>query len=208
MLIPFNQLFARHKIKADWALHLGANTGQEAPVYDLLGIKRVIWVEALPDVHVQLYNNVAKYPGHIALQACLSDRDNEVVTFRRANNESQSSSFLEFGTHAASYPGTVFTEEIRMLTKRMDTFLFERGIDVGAGGFLNVDLQGAELLALRGCGDLLWFFDHAYIEVNTEEVYKGCPLVQDIDAHLAQFGLFPKETKMMKQGWGDRYYGK
>jgi len=206
MLIPFDQLFARHKIKPNGVLHLGANTGQEATTYDKLGIKQVIWVEALPDIHIQLHNNVSKYPGHVALQACLSDRDNEVVVFRRANNESQSSSFLEFGTHLQEHPGTLFIEEIKMLTKRMDNFLFERGIEIGTGWFLNVDLQGAELLALRGMGDLLYCFDSAYVEVNTRELYKGCPFVRDIDDYLIKFDLVGAETKMTKHGWGDKLY--
>jgi len=206
MLIPFDQLFARHKIKAKGVLHLGANTGQEAATYDKLGIKQVIWFEALPDIHIQLYNNVAKYPGHLAFQACLSDRDGEVVVFRRANNESQSSSFLEFGTHLQEHPGTVFCEEIRMLTSRVDTFLFDRGIEIGGGWFLNVDLQGAELLALRGMGDWLWLFDYAYVEVNTKELYKGCPFVRDIDDFLLRFDFLGAETKMTKHGWGDKLY--
>jgi len=199
-------VFRRYKIQTRGVLHLGANTGQEAEIYEKLGIQRVIWVEALEDVHARLVENVAKYPGHTALCACLSDKDGDNVVFNRANNESQSSSFLELGTHAKEYPGTVYTERIGMRTVRADTLLKYHDLRVGPGWFLNVDLQGAELLALKGLGDLLWCFSYAYIEVNIRELYKGCPMVEEIDAYLEPFLLVGRELKLMPQGWGDKLY--
>lgn len=207
MLIPFDQLWKRYRITSEGVLHLGAHLGQEALAYAALGVRRVVWVEALPDIHARLAERVAQYPGSVALRACLSEADGDKVTFRRANNESQSSSFLEFGTHAQEYPGTKFVEEIEMLTSRVDTLLREYEITIGTGWFLNVDLQGAELKALKGMGKLLWNFDFAYVEVNEKELYKGCPMVCEIDSYLDKFGFAGAETKMMKAtGWGDKLY--
>lgn len=206
MLIPFDQLFARHKIKATGVLHLGAHLGQEAEAYAAQGIRNVVWVEALPDIHMRLRKNVSNYPGHITFQACLSDKDDEEVVFRVASNEGQSSSYLEFGTHSTEHPSVVFTNSLKLKTSRLDTLLFRNGIALGERWFLNVDLQGAELKALRGMGGMLYRFDHAYIEVNERELYKGCPLVQEIDRYLGCFGFVGKETKMTNHGWGDKYY--
>lgn len=208
MLINFKDLFYRHQIKTEGVLHLGANYGQEAKAYASEGIKRVIWVEALADIHTQLVRNVSRYPGSVALCACLSDVDDQAITFNVANNEAQSSSMLEFGTHSQMHPSVVFEKKVQMFTTRVDTLLKRHRLELGKGWFLNIDLQGAELLALRGMGELLSHFDHAYIEVNTAELYKGCPLVGDIDAYLAGFGFHPKETLMMPQQWGDRYYNR
>jgi len=206
MLIPFDEMFARHSIKAPGALHLGASVGQEAAAYAALGVKTVIWVEALPEVHAMLAINTAKYPNSVALQACVGDRDGHVVTFRVANNEGQSSSMLEFGTHAQEHPLVLFVKEYRCTTVTVATLLRQHNLTVGPGWFLNVDLQGAELLVLKGMGDLLWQFNYAYVEVNEQYLYKGCPLVKDIDEYLARYGFVGKETKMMKQGWGDKLY--
>lgn len=208
MLIPFKDLFDRHKIKANGVLHLGANVGQERDAYACLGISRVIWVEALPDVYRQLVTNVAKYQEHIPLWACLSDIDGDVVTFNVADNGGQSSSFLEFGTHRKAHQNVHFVNRIEMVTTRLDSLLKENDIVLGTGWFLNVDLQGAELLALKGMGDLLWCFAWVYIEVNTSELYKGCPLVGEIDDYLGRFGFVRKETRMTPAGWGDAAYGK
>jgi FkbM family methyltransferase len=204
MLMPFDQLFARYKMGRGGVLHLGANTGQEAAMYDKLSIHRVVWVEALPDVYAQLVKNIARYPRQFALCACLGDEDEKEVTFHRANNGSQSSSYLELGTHAQEHPTTKFVEDIKMTTRRADTLLAT--YPVGPGWFLNVDVQGAELMVLKGMGDLLKEFAWVYVEVNIRELYVGCPLVAEIDDYLAKFDFIGMETKMMKQGWGDKLY--
>lgn len=206
MLIPFDYLFQKYKIQPSGVLHLGANTGQEAETYYKHGVRKVIWVEALPSVYEELVRNISKYPGSVALRACLSDKDDEWVAFNVANNEGQSSSMLEFGTHRKEHPTVKFVDRLQLRTSRLDTLLKQYRLSIDGGWFLNIDLQGAELLALRGMGDLLPKFDHAYIEVNTRELYKGCPLTQEIDAYLAPFGFLPMETKMTGAGWGDRYY--
>ena len=206
MLIPFDHLFRKYAVKTDQVLHLGANTGQEAEAYDEQGISRVIWVEALLEVWVKLRQHIVRFPGHTALLACLSDKDGEEVTFNVASNDSQSSSFLEFGTHSKEHPTVKFERIVEMTTVRLDTLLDRENIKIQMNGFLNADLQGAELLALKGMGDLLGRFRYAYIEVNEKELYQGCPLVGEIDDYLASFGFEGKEVKMTGAGWGDKFY--
>src|SRR4051812_33430535 len=73
MLIPFDVLFPKYRIKSATVVHLGANTGQEAESYARHGVKRVIWVEAIPAVAALLCDHVARFPGSEAICACLSD---------------------------------------------------------------------------------------------------------------------------------------
>lgn len=205
MLIPFDWLFAKYGIRTSDVLHLGASTGQEAEAYHRNGVKRVIWVEAVPSVFEKLRKHVARY-SDIALEACLSDVDDGIVMFHVASNDGQSSSLLEFGTHSVEHPSVTYIDDIQLTTSRSDTLLQKFGIVLGEGCFLNVDLQGAELLALKGMGRLLEKFRWAYIEVNEKELYVGCPLVNEIDDYLATFGFKGKETKMTDFGWGDKFY--
>lgn len=205
MLIPFDYLFTKYRLHPRGILHLGANTGQEAESYHHLLIKNVVWVEAIPEVHQKLQKHVKPY-GHIALQACLSDRDGEVMKFNISSNECQSSSFFEFGTHAQEHPTVKFVKSIELVTARVDTLLAANNIEIEKGWFLNVDLQGAELLALKGMGSLLEKFTEAYVEVNEKHLYKGCPLIGEIDTYLMGFGFVRKEKKMTGNGWGDAFY--
>jgi len=208
MLIPFDDLFRRHRIQATECLHIGANTGQEAEAYTKHGIRTVVWIEAERHTFEKLVMNVGNLVGHVCLRACVSDVDGKEVEFHVANNNGQSSSILEFGTHAVEHPTVQFVQNIRMRTSRVDTLLRAAGITFQDGAFLNIDLQGAELLAMKGMGALLPKFSHIYVEVNREELYKGCPLVGDIDQYLAHLGYEGKDEHWTGSGWGDKYYQK
>lgn len=207
MLIPFDYLFMKYQIKSTGVLHLGAHWGEEGEAYAAAGVKTVIWIEALEDAFGRLAKHVKELPGsHHCIRACVSDTDGKEVTFNIASNQGQSSSIFKFGTHAKEHPTVKYIRKEKMITARVDSLLETWGLKVGPGWFLNADLQGAELLALKGMGDLLWRFDHAYIEVNDRELYQGCPLTPEIDDYLADFGLSGMEAKMTGAGWGDKYY--
>lgn len=205
MLIPFHELFARHKIRPRGVLHLGASTGQEAEEYEKHGITDVIWVEAIPEVFRHLVSHVAPLK-HRCFNACLGDTDGKEVLFNVASNQGQSSSYLKFGTHATAHPNVTFTKSFKTNTIRVDTLLSRSPVKFEGPWFLNVDLQGAELLALRGMGELLYHFDWAYIEVNEKPLYIGCPLLPEMDDFMIKSGFARKEMKMTNWGWGDALY--
>jgi len=203
MLIELSELYKKYHINPTGVLHIGASLGQEAETYHQHGLK-VIWVEAIRDVYKQLCRNVLKYTGTISINACVSDKDGDIVDFNISNNEGQSSSLFEFGTHTIEHPGIVFTEKTRLHTARVDTLLRDRKIEPHEYDFVNLDIQGAELLALKGMD--LTHIRYVYIEVNERELYKGCPLLPEIDAYLKRFDLHRVETKMTNWGWGDAFY--
>lgn len=206
MLIPFDHLWQKYQIKSKDVLHLGAHFGEEGCTYHRCGVERVIWVEALPSAYRTLVKRID--PDDKALLACVGDKDGERVSFKIASNEGQSSSILDFGTHMREHPTVKFTGRIDMKTVRVDTLLESYSIRIAPGAFLNIDLQGAELLALKGMGNQIVHFDYAYIEVNRAELYKGCPMVEEIDAFLEPFGFERAETKWTGNGWGDALYVK
>lgn len=212
MLIPFDYLFRKYDIKARGVCHLGSSFGQEREAYAKQGIEWVIWVEAIPEVFEKLKENIKPYPHNIAINACLSDKDGERRKFRVASNDGQSSSLLEFGTHAQVHPSVKFVREFEVETVRFDTLMERNNLTellADCGWMANLDLQGMELACLRGFGDLLLNFKWAYVEINTERVYRNCPLVEDVDRYLKLFGFVRAETKMSgNHGWGDALYCK
>jgi FkbM family methyltransferase len=206
MLIDFRQLFPRYNINPKGVLHVGANVGEEAPVYLELGIKKQIWIEANPLTFIKLKQNLLQNPDALAFNECISDVDNKEVVFHISNNSSQSSSILELGTHLVAHPEVNYVDHLPMKAKRLATIL--RDIQgVSNYDFLNIDLQGAELLALRGLSIYLHQFKAVYLEVNKEELYKGCALVGEIDEYLSHYGFKRVETKWCgNTGWGDAIY--
>lgn len=206
MLIDFRQLFPRWNIKPKGVLHVGANRGEEAPIYNELGIKKVIWIEANEDIFKQLVNNIAQYPDQSAMCYCIGDEHDKPVTFHVSNNGSQSSSVLELGTHKIQHPEVHYIDHKPMVTKRIDKLFednFPKEID-----FINLDVQGFEGNVLKGMGDLLHQIKWAYIEVNKAAVYEKCLQVDDIDFYLSSFGFRRVETARWIGDWSDALYVK
>lgn len=207
MLIDFRQLFPKWRIKPTGVLHIGANVGEEAPVYDELGIKNVIWIEGNPDLMQRLNANLSPYPGQAAFNYVIGDEDGKDVVFHVSNNASQSSSILELGTHKIAHPEVHYVKDHKLKMRRIDHIVGTGPKDFDLCDFLNIDLQGAELMALKGMGELLRQFKWAYLEVNKAHLYEGCPLVEDLDMYLLGFGFKRVETSWAgNTNWGDALY--
>ena len=124
------------------------------------------------------------------------------LDFYLASN-GESSSLLEFGSHATSYPQIIFESTIKVRTKRLDEIVPNGQF----ADFLNVDVQGVELQALQGLGARLSEFKWVYTEVNKNEVYKECTKIVEIDEYLRNFGFARISTRwVFGKGWGDALY--
>jgi FkbM family methyltransferase len=205
MLIDFNTLWPKYNIAPKGVLHVGSSKGQETEHYVKLGVKDVVYIEALPSVFKDLVQHVKKFPGKFTcINACISEIDCGEVIFNVANNEGQSSSMLEFGTHAKQHPSVKFNDRLKLETIRLDTLHSKYNIQQ-THDFLAVDLQGADLFAIKSLGIMLNNFKWVYVEVNKDHVYMDCPLVGEVDEYLAHFGFKGVEEKWIGN-WGDKAY--
>lgn len=202
MLITIAELKEKFGIEPKSCLHIGASHGEEREAYRVNGIERVTWVEALPTVFPILLYNIQNYEGHRAINACIHETEGLELDFNVSSNDGQSSSIYEFGTHSDVHPDVTFTKKIKVITTRADSWVKE------APDMINLDIQGAELLALKS---MSWLKDVKYIytEVNEKELYKGCALIGEIDEYLKQFGFKRVLTRMAGSTfWGDAFYMK
>lgn len=209
MLIPYKELIKKYNIQPTGILHVGANTGQEAPDYYSSGVEKTIWVEADPTLMKHLISNLVPYSHHLVFNDCCTDEDGKEVTFNIANNGGQSSSILALGTHAQVHPEVHYVSFMSMRTTRIDTLLARNKLNIEDYSFVNIDIQGAELLCLKGFGELLNKVDHLYIEVNDNELYTGAALFPEVRDYLSTFGFTMREKVMSgNHGWGDCYFSK
>ena len=201
MLIPLSKLYAKYRIKSKGVLHIGAHWGEEFHEYTRFGMTNQIWVEADPDTYKTLVNKIGGYSGVHCVNACISDVNGEEVTFNVSNNDGQSSSILEFGTHAQVHPEVKYVRSFTTTTRRLDDmFTGLSGIN-----FLACDCQGNELKVLKGMGSLLDGIQYAYLEVNKKETYQGCALVEEIDAFLMDFRRV-ETADWVGDTWTDAFY--
>lgn len=204
MLINFNDAIRRYGFKVENVLHVGAYTAAEINLYKPHGAKHIHWVEANRGLCERLRKRLDPKLNLVTC-AVVSDRDGDTVKFNITNN-TQSSSILELGAHKDLFPGIRYVNSESRTTSTIDTIMENTNID-GRVDFLSIDIQGAELLALRGADDTLKKTDALLLEINEAEVYKGCALVQEIDEHLLAYGIERVETGLYKDHpWGDALY--
>ena len=137
--------------------------------------------------------------------AVITDKDNADIVFNVSNNI-QSSSVLEFGTHAQEHPWVVYVDKIYQKSITIDTFFETKNIDASKHNFWNFDIPGAELMALKGANKNIKYAKAIYLEVNEKELYKKCGLIEDIDLFLSQYNFKRIITRMTEHGWGDALY--
>lgn len=199
-----NALNSRN-IKFTGSLHVGAHDCEELGTYQRLFEilpENMLWIDALQDKVTQ--STARGIPN--VYYAVISDKDGDTVSFKRTNND-QSSSILSLGTHTQHHPEVVVTGITSHTTTTIDTFMKQNNKDPSKYDFWNFDIQGAEMLALKGAESSIKYVKALYLEVNTEEVYKGCPLIGDIDTYLGERGFERVLTSMWGNcGWGDALY--
>jgi len=205
MYINIKYLSDKYGLKISGILHLGAHKAEEAAAYKEIGASKVIWIEGNPELITILKTELQKYKNQFVYNVLVSDTDNEQVNFNVTNNL-QSSSILELGTHKEHSPNVSVDHKLPLLTHRLDTFFTNNHINISDCNFLNIDLQGAELSAMKGLGDYLKYFDYIYTEINIGQVYKNCPVLFELDTFLHQQGFIRVETYLTPRQWGDAFY--
>jgi hypothetical protein len=83
------------------------------------------------------------------------------------------------------------SKTLTLSTTRLDTLFNKNKLSSCDYDFWIVDLQGAELLALQGAGELLKSCIAIYIEISKVEIYKGGVLWSELLKWLASKGFIP-----------------
>lgn len=206
MLISFeeiNKILLLNNIDIIGSFHIGAHDCEELSFYNILGIKNedIVWIDAIPSkVNAAIKRGIPN-----VYNAVITDKDDENIIFNISNNV-QSSSVLEFGTHSKEHPGVVYVNKIRQKSITIDTFFERNNIDASKYNFWNFDIQGAELMALKGATQSIKYAKALYLEVNEKELYQKCGLINEIDEFLSKYNFKRVLTKMTSHGWGDALY--
>lgn len=206
MLISFeeiNTVLKQYSIHITGALHIGAHECEELGFYERLGLTHndLLWIDAIPS---KVKENTEKGIPNV-YHAVIADEDQKQVDFNVSNNI-QSSSLLEFGTHSQEHPHVIYVDKLSMKTTTVDTFFKERELDSSHYNFWNFDIQGAELMALKGAKESIHHVRAMYLEVNERELYKNCGRLEEIDKFLSTYHFKRVITRMTCHGWGDALY--
>jgi FkbM family methyltransferase len=199
MELDLGNLVRKYDLNITGVVHIGANAGQEHPVYESLNIEPVIYFEPLPHIFEQLKSNVGDKA--TCYNFALGNIDGDVDMFVEDVNNGGSSSVLEPKKHLEHYPWIEFKRKINVPLKRVDD------LNLPKCNFINIDVQGYELEVFKGASNYLKDVDYIMSEVNLAELYTGCAKVEDIDNFLGEYGFERVEVYWNnQQEWGDAFY--
>jgi FkbM family methyltransferase len=187
-------------------IHVGANVGQERRLYANHKLK-VLWIEPLPDVFERLCNNISSFPGQLAVNRLITDKDGVAYDFHIANNGGISSSILHLAQHRDIWPDVHYVSKLTLKSISLDSLL--KSIDATLSDYqaLVIDTQGSELLVLKGATKSLGRIAFVKTEAADFESYRRCARVEELTAYLARFGFeLVRSDKFAESPNGGRYF--
>ncbi len=151
-----------------------------------------------------------------AIEICLSDSIGEAefhVSSGKPDEFKNKAVDWEFGNKSSSllppdktletYKWLEFKKTIKVKTTRLDTFLSSRNIT--SVDFAHMDVQGAELMVLRGAGEKISSVKNLWLEVEAIPLYKGQPVKKDVEAFLGKLGYI-KLIDTVDKVAGDQFW--
>lgn len=169
-------------------IHIGAHLVQERYDYKINSMGPVFWVEGLPKIATQADLLLTEFFDQTLVQAVVSDITGKTVRLNYSSNNGQSSSLLEPRIHSLVNPDVKFGPTSTYISTTIDD-LVEKYFPVANVALLVLDIQGAELLALKGSHKTLKKVEFIFIEVSTAKLYKNQALFNDISKFLSEFGF-------------------
>lgn len=185
-------------------IQVGAHKGQEVKDYKTKGIYDIVLIEPGEDAYLELIARYANTPGIILFNtACGDGKECEYVdAYVEHSNQGMSSSLLEPKVHLKQHPDVIFDGTVKWLVTPLDRLPFDRR----KYNMLNMDVQGYELHVLKGATDTLEHIDYIYSEVNRQEMYAGCAMVDELQEYLRDFKLVEIGWASDYHGWGDGFF--
>jgi len=210
MYVSIKELIKKYNLKINGVIHLGGCQGEELFSYYRNKIKNVILIEANPELIKMLkikkffYNNFLNMNIDVENFAAM-DEDDKTLKLNVTNNL-QSSSVLDLYKHAELHPEVKVVKKLEVKSLTINS-LFKNSYNIENYNFLNLDIQGAELLALKGSSKILNNITAIYTEINYDEIYKDCALIEDLDKYLNEYNFKRVMTVTPESDyWGDALY--
>jgi FkbM family methyltransferase len=176
-------------------LELGARDCAETlALHRLLPDAEVYAFECNPATLPACREAVAGVPGVHLVEKAVSDADG-TATFFAIDQERTRTTWADGNPGASSllrasgkYPVEDYVQtEVTVETTRLDTFLERAGLH--SADLVWMDIQGAELAALRGLGARLGSVHAIHLEVEFMEIYTGQPLFAEVRRYLNDNGF-------------------
>jgi len=181
-------------------IHIGAHKGQEAWIYEKFGQHNVFWIEAIPEIYEQLKENLKEYPKQFAINELVTDKVNKKYKFYLSNNNLESSSIFDFSNEWWKKKSVYHKNSIILKSNTLDNIYKKYNMDKYYIDLLIIDVQGAELLVLKGADEILSKINWIYTEYSVMPVYKDGVMWPELKKHLNEKGFYNTKEPTRKHG--------
>jgi len=204
-MIDLENEFLRFEIKPRGVIHIGAHEASEFETYNRLGFTKFLFVEANSQLARKLQDRFKSNPSVTVAHAAITDYNGSVNL--KITNFDQASSILPLAICKEIYPSIQQVAEESVPARTLDHLILELNLDPSHFNFLALDIQGAELMALRGSTSTLHHIASVQTEINLQELYEGSALLAEIDKFMAEQGFGRSRIEMPHHPtWGDAFY--
>ena len=210
-MIDIAQQCAKHSITPRGVIHVGAHEGKEVGSYEDMGSTHVLYIEANPSVYERLQANIESRDNKRAkismLNRAVSDAPGTLELHLASFD--QSSSLLPMGLHREIYPQVQPSGRISVQASRLDDVMVEQGLALTDFNILNIDVQGAEAMVLRGAPEVLAHVEAVNVKINFAELYQGGAMIEDVEGIMQAAGFHRVALSCpYHPTWGDALYVK
>lgn len=167
--------------------------------------------EPVPANYSTVLKNLSQHPELNANAHCIALSDKEgtaVLNLSSAEGEmerhgNKSSSLLEPGHTTEVFPWLKFNDQIEVQTRTLDNFCSEHS--VLSIDLIHMDVQGAELMVLRGASRMMEHVKTIWMEVERVPLYKDQPLKDEVESFMA-FNGFELVISTVGPTSGDQFW--
>lgn len=186
----------KYIIDSSGILHMGAHRGKEAEVYQWFN-KKVLWIEANPEIFEDLNNHIKYYFQQTAINALLGDKY-EKKDFFISNRDSSCSSIFDLSDDVKNKKlwkneNILMKKKIKLQMTKLDDLLNSKVIQIKDYNHWILDLQGAEIQVLKGSIDSLKYCKSMVVEISKKNFYEdGSTEWTDLKKFLEIHGFIAK----------------
>lgn len=205
-LIDLEKVAKEKGLNVKGVIHVGAHYAEEQPVYDAIGSRSTLWVEANNELVQKIAEQFNDRPDVNVIEAVVSDKKGEAVF--QIHNDTHTSSILDMDFIAESHPELEVVKKVIVQTTSLDELFEDYRIDIKQFNFLTLDIQGVEYEALLGFTEGLKHIDYVYVEVETKNLYVGGMNYDKIKKFMESNGFELVTEHIRHWFWGDCLFAK
>jgi FkbM family methyltransferase len=180
-------------------IQIGAHNAEEYEGWFSQEVVNFIFFEPISHNYNKMVRILPKTNGIKTYHMALGNTTGQVMMYTEVEHQGKSCSILKPYLHLEQYPDIEFTGQELVEIDKLDNIEYDRGLY----DHIHVDTQGYELEVFKGAVKSLEYIDTITTEVYRKELYKGCPMIEEVVKFLNGYGFNLKEVFWRGNSWGD-----